>query len=188
LFGFPGRVEEVIEISSSVAVTTTVTIDVAPDSTPLATIRAGESGTGGAAGVTVTTSGDLSRTVEVGPGRPAVLRWELTVEDAGAVVFAPVRDARADFDRPMPFPSACRPQAWAAAAAISLLQSTLGLYPDVPNGVVTLRPLGPISVNGLKIAGRRVDVVAAADGTATIDGAPHPVQPRRPSSTGRRHS
>jgi glycogen debranching enzyme len=81
-------------------------------------------------------------------------------------------DARADFDRPMPYPSACRPQAWAAAAAISLVQSTLGLYPDVPNGVVELRPLAPISVTGLVIAGRRVDITTDSDGTAAVDGLP----------------
>jgi glycogen debranching enzyme len=81
-------------------------------------------------------------------------------------------DARADFDRPMPYPSACRPQAWAAAAAISLVQSTLGLYPDVPNGVVELRPLAPISVTGLVIAGRRVDITTDSDGTVAVDGLP----------------
>jgi hypothetical protein len=72
----------------------------------------------------------------------------------------------------MPYPAACKPQAWAAAAAISLLQATLGLYPDVPNGVVALRPLGAVSARGLRIAGSAVDVHAAADGTATISGLP----------------
>ena len=81
-------------------------------------------------------------------------------------------DARADLNRPMPYPAACRPQAWAAATAISLLQATLGLYPDVPNGVVALRPLGPVSAHGLRIAGAPVDVQVAADGTATISGLP----------------
>ena len=81
-------------------------------------------------------------------------------------------DARADFTRPMPYPAACRPQAWAAAAAISLLQATLGLYPDVPNRVVALRPLGQVSARGLRIAGSTVDLHVATDGTATISGLP----------------
>jgi hypothetical protein len=72
----------------------------------------------------------------------------------------------------MPYPAACKPQAWAAAAAIALLQATIGLYPDVPNGVVALRPLGAVSARGLRIAGSPVDVQAAADGTATISGLP----------------
>jgi len=81
-------------------------------------------------------------------------------------------DARTDLDRPMPYPSACKPQAWAAAAAISVLQATLGLQPDVPNGVVALRPLAAMSVRGLRIAGSAVDVDVAADGRATISGLP----------------
>jgi glycogen debranching enzyme len=83
------------------------------------------------------------------------------------------RSARSPrLSRPMPYPAACKPQAWAAAAAISLLQATLGIYPDVPNGVVALRPLGAVSARGLRIAGSAVDVHAAADGTATISGLP----------------
>jgi glycogen debranching enzyme len=81
-------------------------------------------------------------------------------------------DARAELSRPMPYPAACKPQAWAAAAAIALLQATIGLYPDVPNGVVALRPLGAVSARGLRVAGSAVDVHAAADGTATISGLP----------------
>jgi hypothetical protein len=67
-------------------------------------------------------------------------------------------DARTDLSRPMPYPAACRPQAWSAAAAILILQAWLGLDPDVPNGVVRVRPLpnAPM-VKGLRIAGHSVD-------------------------------
>jgi hypothetical protein len=67
-------------------------------------------------------------------------------------------DSRTDLSRPMPYPAACRPQAWSAAAAILILQAWLGLDPDVPNGVVRLRPLpdAPM-VKGLRIAGQPVD-------------------------------
>jgi glycogen debranching enzyme len=67
-------------------------------------------------------------------------------------------DARTDFGRPMPYPAACRPQAWSAASAILLLQSCLGLDPDVPAGIIRLRPLphAPM-VKGLRIAGHPVD-------------------------------
>ncbi|MEV6848086.1 hypothetical protein [Actinoplanes sp. NPDC051411] len=67
-------------------------------------------------------------------------------------------DPRTTLSRPMPYPAACRPQAWSAAAAILILQAWLGLEPDVPNGVVRLRPLphAPM-VKGLRIAGQPVD-------------------------------
>jgi glycogen debranching enzyme len=67
-------------------------------------------------------------------------------------------DSRTELSRPMPYPAACRPQAWSAAAAILILQAWLGLDPDVPNGVVRVRPLpnAPM-VKGLRIAGQPVD-------------------------------
>ncbi|MDT5042855.1 MAG: hypothetical protein QOE51_3840 [Actinoplanes sp.] len=82
-------------------------------------------------------------------------------------------DARRDFDRPMPYPAACRPQAWAAAAAIAILSAQLGIYPDVPNGLVALRPIArPLAVQGLRIAGHDIDISVAADGTASLSGLP----------------
>ena len=67
-------------------------------------------------------------------------------------------DSRSALSRPMPYPAACRPQAWSAAAAIMILQAWLGLEPDVPAGVVRVRPLpnAPM-VKGLRIAGQPVD-------------------------------
>jgi glycogen debranching enzyme len=66
-------------------------------------------------------------------------------------------DARTELSRPVPYPAACHPQAWSAAAAILILQAWLGLEPDVPNGVVRLNPLpGAPAVDGLRIAGHPV--------------------------------
>jgi hypothetical protein len=39
-------------------------------------------------------------------------------------------DARDEVGRPLPYPAACRPQAWSAAAGIALLQALLGLRVD----------------------------------------------------------
>ncbi|MFF5293331.1 glycogen debranching N-terminal domain-containing protein [Paractinoplanes globisporus] len=77
-------------------------------------------------------------------------------------------DARAEFSRPVPYPAACHPQAWSSAASVLILQAWLGLDPDVPNGVVRLRPLpGAPTVTGLRIAGHPVSF----DGT-TLTGLP----------------
>jgi glycogen debranching enzyme len=84
---------------------------------------------------------------------------------------------RATLGRPAPYPAACRPQAWAAAAAVSLLHVAAGLYPDVPAGRVRLDPLagpvlGAVSVRGFRVAGAPVDVTVDASGQAALSGLP----------------
>ncbi|MEV0729031.1 glycogen debranching N-terminal domain-containing protein [Polymorphospora sp. NPDC050346] len=79
--------------------------------------------------------------------------------------------------RPVPYPAACRPQAWSAAVAVVLLQAATGLDPDVPAGRVRLRPLRPgpfgaLSVSGLRVGGSPVDVAVDRDGAARISGLP----------------
>jgi glycogen debranching enzyme len=78
---------------------------------------------------------------------------------------------------PVPYPASCRPQAWAAASAVALLQAVLGLSVDVPAGVVTLRPpttgpVGAIEVRGLAVAGGRLDVSIDRNGVVTHLAAP----------------
>jgi glycogen debranching enzyme len=79
---------------------------------------------------------------------------------------------------PLPYPAACRPQAWAAAAVVGVLEAMLGLRPDVPAGRLTLAPmrpapLGPLEVRGLRVGDGVLAVRVAADGTATVLAAPH---------------
>jgi glycogen debranching enzyme len=86
-------------------------------------------------------------------------------------------DDRTLLGRPVPYPAACSPQAWSAAAAVSILNAVLGLHPDVPSGRVELRPLptlpfGPITARGLRIAGAPIDISVDATGTAKISGLP----------------
>jgi glycogen debranching enzyme len=81
-------------------------------------------------------------------------------------------DGREQAPRPVPYPGACRPQAWSAAAAVSLLQVLLGLHVDVPRGRLLLRPVRPqptgtLSVTGLQAGGQPVRVGLVADGTVT---------------------
>ncbi|MFF4776718.1 glycogen debranching N-terminal domain-containing protein [Microtetraspora fusca] len=86
-------------------------------------------------------------------------------------------DARDEVGRPLPYPAACRPQAWSAAAAVTILHAATGLYPDVPEGRVTLRPLagaplGAVSAHGLRVAGHEVGVEVDAAGRAEVTGLP----------------
>ncbi|MFF3465058.1 amylo-alpha-1,6-glucosidase [Streptomyces sp. NPDC001984] len=79
--------------------------------------------------------------------------------------------------RPAPYPASCRPQAWAAASAVLVLRAALGLDADVPGGTITVAPgfarsYGPLTVTGLEVAGSRLDITLAADGTV------HTVAPR----------
>jgi glycogen debranching enzyme len=72
--------------------------------------------------------------------------------------------ARTAFEAPVPYPVACRPQAWAAGAIPWLLVAGLGLRADGPGRrLVVRRPslphwLGRVEVEGLRIAGARVDL------------------------------
>ncbi|WBB70358.1 glycogen debranching N-terminal domain-containing protein [Micromonospora sp. WMMD812] len=79
--------------------------------------------------------------------------------------------------RPVPYPAACRPQAWAAAGAVLLLQAATGLYPDVPGGTVRLAPLagpelGALAVDRLTVAGAPVAVTVDRAGHPTVTGLP----------------
>ena len=72
---------------------------------------------------------------------------------------------------PAPYPAACRPQAWSAAAAGALVQAVLGLDVDVPAGAVRIDP--PVVRIGGAGARFHVDGLVAGDETfsAGIDDA-----------------
>jgi glycogen debranching enzyme len=79
----------------------------------------------------------------------------------------------AQTDSAMPYPAACRPQAWSAASAIAIITALLGLSADPSCGVTNVRPLhpspvGPFAVSGLQLAGRTTDIRVDADGKASI--------------------
>ncbi|MFN3431300.1 MAG: glycogen debranching N-terminal domain-containing protein [Candidatus Sericytochromatia bacterium] len=69
-----------------------------------------------------------------------------------------------EMDKPVPYPVACAPQAWAAGAPFLLLQSVLGLNPDAAKGQLiikqpTLPPwLENLYLRGLRIGGAVVDL------------------------------
>ena len=62
---------------------------------------------------------------------------------------------------PIPYPAACRPQAWSAAAAVAVLSARLGLRADAQEGSFDVRPTpgaGTIRVSGLRFAGAPRDL------------------------------
>jgi glycogen debranching enzyme len=60
-----------------------------------------------------------------------------------------------DSGRPIPYPSACRPQAWSAASAVAVLTAILGPRPDAPSGRLEFVPLAPRPVGSLQVTGLR---------------------------------
>lgn len=84
---------------------------------------------------------------------------------------------RSDFPSPIPYPTSCSPQAWAAGASRLVLRSLLRLYPDVPQGVIRLKPdlparFLPLTVDNIPLAGARLSISVGADGTVAVDGLP----------------
>ena len=66
-------------------------------------------------------------------------------------------DERADGGRTVPYPAACRPQAWSAASAVVVLTCLLGLRADVPAGRLEVAGEGvPATWSGLRVTGLRV--------------------------------
>ncbi len=97
---------------------------------------------------------------------------------------------RSEFAVPIPYPTSCSPQAWAAAAPFLLLRTLLRLDPWVPHGRVWLAPALPspveaLRVQGVPLAGARLDV-EVDDGRWQLSGLPDGValvrEPRHPST------
>ncbi len=82
-------------------------------------------------------------------------------------------DSLDDTPRTVPYPAACRPQAWSAASVVTVLTSALGLAPDVPGGRLQVRPAvtvpRPLDVQGLRLAGRPLGVRLSRDGSVQVD-------------------
>jgi glycogen debranching enzyme len=82
---------------------------------------------------------------------------------------------RAEYSAAVPYPAACRPQAWSAAAAIAVVTALLGLRVDVPARAVHLRPMRPSPVGAFEVCGLQFgeasfDVGVTADGDPVVRG------------------
>jgi glycogen debranching enzyme len=80
---------------------------------------------------------------------------------------------------PVPYPTSCQPQAWAAAAPFSLLWTLLGAQLCVPHGRLRIAPsipagLGDVRLNGVRIGEARVRI-EVHQGRVSVEGLPHDV-------------
>ena len=83
---------------------------------------------------------------------------------------------RSDIASPVPYPTSCSPQAWAAASPLLFLRIILGMNPDVPRGTCSFRPSLPagttsIVVRGLRLWDASLDVTVDRDGVV-VEGLP----------------
>jgi glycogen debranching enzyme len=70
---------------------------------------------------------------------------------------------RAQLPLPVPYPTSCSPQAWAAAAPVGLLTALLGLSPDREEGTISVAATVPgewgrLRISGLSVGDRRANV------------------------------
>jgi glycogen debranching enzyme len=83
---------------------------------------------------------------------------------------------RGEFPGPVPYPTACSPQAWAAAAPIQLIRALLRFDPVFTRGVVHLAPILPEDMGDFQAANVLLDtsrITIRAHGTGgSIDGLP----------------
>jgi glycogen debranching enzyme len=67
--------------------------------------------------------------------------------------------AREDLPFPVPYPTSCSPQAWAAATPIALVTSLLGIQPELGHIDNYVPPeWGRVKISGLHLARHRVEV------------------------------
>ena len=83
---------------------------------------------------------------------------------------------RTEYPQPLPYPTSCSPQAWAAATPLYLLRILLRFDPCIPCGRVWLAPALPpdlarLSIERISLAGGKVSMHAAA-GRVDISGLP----------------
>ncbi len=95
-------------------------------------------------------------------------RVTLALLDAGVTFGARFPELWTGFDRnefasPLPYPTSCSPQAWAAATPFLLLRALLGLNPQLPKHQIALSPqlppaFLPLRIDNLRIGADRVAI------------------------------
>jgi glycogen debranching enzyme len=101
---------------------------------------------------------------------------------------------RSEYPTPIPYPTSCSPQAWAAATPIQVMRMLLRLEPRMPRNEVWFDPAWParygrLRIDHLLLGGRRVALVVDGgeveleglpDGVTVIRRPRSPLQPARP--------
>lgn len=87
---------------------------------------------------------------------------------------------REEFPTPLPYPTSCSPQAWAAATPFLLLRALLGLHPRLPNHQLALSPqlpaqFLPLRIDNLRIGAMRIQISIDHDGMQ-VHGLPQSIQ------------
>ena len=109
------------------------------------------------------------RRTETAPVAEALLAALTAFDGRPPELFA--GDARSTQPVPLPYPAACRPQAWSAASAVSLVGSVLGLRPEGDSlAVAPVQPwsFGATRISGLGTHGRPVDIDVSSDGAGSV--------------------
>jgi glycogen debranching enzyme len=83
--------------------------------------------------------------------------------------------SRRDVDSPVPYPTSCSPQAWAAGAGLLLVRLLAGIEPELHLGRVSLSPLwqgpGTLEIDELRLGDHTIDLVIDDNGSAEVIGA-----------------
>ena len=87
---------------------------------------------------------------------------------------------RAEFPEPLPYPTSCSPQAWAAATPLSLLRTLLRFEPCLPCSKIWLAPalppeFGEVRIDRLSLTGRPV-CLRASGSDFQVSGLPPEVE------------
>jgi glycogen debranching enzyme len=87
---------------------------------------------------------------------------------------------RASYPEPVPYPTSCSPQAWAAAAPVQLMRTLMRFDPSIPHGRLWLAPslpesLGAVRMDNVPLGGARLRLYAY-DGHVEVEGLPAGVE------------
>lgn len=115
---------------------------------------------------------------------------EASVSDGGRLpeVFSGLK--RKELSQPIPFPTSCSPQAWAAASPALLLRTLLRFEPQVPENKIHLSPqffdeLRYLRIERVPLGGSRI-AITFKDGEVDVEGLPSHIkiesEPRAPVS------
>jgi glycogen debranching enzyme len=91
---------------------------------------------------------------------------------------------RGEYDAPVPYPTSCSPQAWAAASPVQLTRALLRFEPRLAQDAVWVAPalprsFGRLRVEGVALGDDRVTLAVPSDGQATVEGLSPGVEVRR---------